>query len=205
MWSAAASAGSEPDFPDSSSGIRRLPMRWILAYSFFLFLFLRLKLASRYEKYYSGVIPWSMDSDFGNYLQFIRQEARDRLNPFLASLREPLSDDFHPDAPVNWERALVKRKDKLIRALAEGSFIVYVIVLVDAIRGAYIHRPWGNIPRLTDVFLLVAGLPALFWLKKQSNVDGLTQGYLNGYMDGYSSAYLDAKAEDGKVRIAEES
>jgi hypothetical protein len=57
---------------------------------------------------------------------------------------------------------------------------------------------------LLDILFLVAVLPAFIWLKKQSYVDGLTQGYLNGYMDGYEKAYLDAKIEDGKIKVAEE-
>ena len=134
----------------------------------------------------------------------LKEEVKSRVNPALMSWREPPDLDFHPDAPVNWQRALISRGDKFWRVLGDFSFVVFGFVLVDAVRAAYIHQPWGDIPNLIDALLLITVLPPLFWLARRNRVDGLTQGYLNGYIDGYHKAYVDAKVEDGRIKEAEE-
>lgn len=181
-------------------------MKWILIYSAILFLILRSTLKSPYDKHYpeDGLWSGSFSPSFSKYLENIKEEAKIRMNPFLMSWREPGSRFFHPDEPANWQEVLVTRKAKFVRALADLSLIGYGIVLLDAVRGAYLHQPWGNIPDLVGILFLAAVLPPLIWLKKQSYVDGLTQGYLNGYMDGYEKAYLDAKIEDGKIKVTNE-
>lgn len=73
---------------------------------------------------------------------------------------------------------LVTPIDKVVRVLAYLSLAACAIVFADAVRGAYIHQPWGDIPNLLDIIVLLAVLPPLVWLRKQSYVDGLTQGYL---------------------------
>jgi len=195
----------------SSPGCEKLSnegqeMKWILVYSSLLFLILRSKLKLPYDKYYSedGFASASFRPSFSKYLENIKQEVKIRLDPSLMSWREPHYRFFHPDNPANWRHVLVTPTDKLARALAHLSLVACAIVFVDAVRSAYIHQPWGNIPNLLDIVVLLAVLPPSVWLRKQSYVDGATQGYLNGYMDGYEKGYRDAKIEDGEITVANE-